>query len=563
MRAESARVPATERPRRLRWPVVTAMAVIGATLLGYTVWREQRGANPVPLTLEQMTESGDVVAAAISDDGKYVAYAEAVKDGFSLMVSQVQTKATVTIIPAGTLQFRGLTFSRDGAYIYATTASPASLVRVPTLGGSPVKLLDDIATAVSFSPDGRQLAFVRARNNEAELVVASADGSNSRAIALEKRPPFGAPAWSPDGTSIAWPHIVPRADAALTVTSVDGGRSERITVAGWHYVDSVVWLPTSRGFVITAEEATRELTGRHQILEISLSGAVVQRLTNDLNDYHGITGNPQTSLAAVPLSGRSGISVGWLATPDTLGRIGSGKTDGARGLAWSAGKEIVFTDIYSIGWVMRDDGSGLRSLLPERQTAVSPVTCGRAVAYGVARGMLLAVFVVDPNGGTPRHVSDIPFGTSQAACTPDGAWLLYVDNETIKKVPITGGQPTVVLKDAHDPRVSPDGRLLAAHTITGGTESFVIASLSDGALVGRVPGPVGRGYAWDSDSAALVSGRGAGNVDNLWRLPIDGSPPRQMTNFTSDVIFNFAIAGDGRLAIARGENLSDVVILRR
>ena len=117
----------------------------------------------------------------------------------------VQTRATVTIIQPGTHQFAGVTFSRDGAYVYATTARPASLIRVPTLGGPSIKLLDDIATAVSVSPDGRQLAFMRAKNREAELVVASADGSNPRAIGLEKRVPFGTPAWSPDGHSIAWP----------------------------------------------------------------------------------------------------------------------------------------------------------------------------------------------------------------------------------------------------------------------------------------------------------------------------------------------------------------------
>ena len=53
-----------------------------------------------------------------------MAYAEAVKDGFALNVRDVQTKATVTIIQPGTHQFAGVTFSRDGAYVYATTAVP-------------------------------------------------------------------------------------------------------------------------------------------------------------------------------------------------------------------------------------------------------------------------------------------------------------------------------------------------------------------------------------------------------------------------------------------------------
>ena len=137
------------------------------------------------------------------------------------------------------------------------------------------------------------------------------------------------------------------------------------------------------------------------------------------------------------------------------------------------------------------------------------------------------------------------------------------DNETIKKVPISGGEPVTVLKDAYDPRVSLDGQLLAAHTRVGGAESFVVVSMNDGALIRRLPGPAGRIYQWDVDSKALIHARGAGNVDNLWRLPIDGSPASQMTHFTSDMIFAFDIAADGRLAIARGETAFDVVILRQ
>ena len=356
---------------------------------------------------------------------------------------------------------------------------------------------------------------------------------------------------------------MPRADAAVTVTSVDGTRSERITIAGWQHVESVVWLPTGQGFVVAAEEPARELTGRHQILEVTRSGAVVQRLTNDLNDYHSITGNPRIALAAMPLAVRAGISIGPLANPDTLGRVGSGSTDGVRGLAWSADGQIVFTDAYSVGWVMKDDGSGRRPLLPERQTAVEPIACGSAMTYATVRGGLAAVFVVDLNAGSPRHLIDVPFSDGSAGCTPDGAWLLYADGETIKKVATSGGEPVTVLKDAHDPRVSPDGQFLAAHTRVGGTESFVIVSMNDGAVVRRLTGPVGRSYQWDVDSKALIQTRGAGNVDNLWRLPIDGSPAIQVTTFTSDMIFCFAIAADGRLAIARGEPAIDVVILRQ
>ena len=78
LRADSAVVPAAVRPPRPRWPLVAATAVIVvAGVLGYLFWRAQPQPQRGPLTLDQITESGDVVNAAISDDGKYVVYAEA------------------------------------------------------------------------------------------------------------------------------------------------------------------------------------------------------------------------------------------------------------------------------------------------------------------------------------------------------------------------------------------------------------------------------------------------------------------------------------------------------
>jgi hypothetical protein len=51
-------------------------------------------------------------------------------------------------------------------------------------------------------------------------------------------------------------------------------------------------------------------------------------------------------------------------------------------------------------------------------------------------------------------------------------------------------------------------------------------------------------------------------VTNLWAQPIDGSPPKQLTNFASERIFNFDFSRDGKqLALSRGTETSDVVLI--
>ena len=49
---------------------------------------------------------------------------------------------------------------------------------------------------------------------------------------------------------------------------------------------------------------------------------------------------------------------------------------------------------------------------------------------------------------------------------------------------------------------------------------------------------------------------------NLWRQPIDGGSPSQITRFTGDQIYSFAVSADQtRWALVRGQVDSDVVLV--
>jgi Tol biopolymer transport system component len=67
---------------------------------------------------------------------------------------------------------------------------------------------------------------------------------------------------------------------------------------------------------------------------------------------------------------------------------------------------------------------------------------------------------------------------------------------------------------------------------------------------------------WSPDQKSLqylLTRRGATNV---WEQPLAGGAPRQVTNFTSDQIFDYAWSRDGKqLLLAKGEETSDVVLL--
>jgi Tol biopolymer transport system component len=67
---------------------------------------------------------------------------------------------------------------------------------------------------------------------------------------------------------------------------------------------------------------------------------------------------------------------------------------------------------------------------------------------------------------------------------------------------------------------------------------------------------------WTADNRAIIYVLTRNGVSNLWAQPLDGSAPKQLTNFTSDLIFAFDFSRGGRqLALSRGTRSSDVVLI--
>jgi Tol biopolymer transport system component len=116
-----------------------------------------------------------------------------------------------------------------------------------------------VNSPVTFSPDGQQLAFVRAddETNQTSLVVASADGQNERTLvtrpASERFSTEGL-SWSPGGQTIA---AAARADGKgeeiVAVSVADGGVS-KIGDREWGVVGNFAWLPDASGLLMIAQE---------------------------------------------------------------------------------------------------------------------------------------------------------------------------------------------------------------------------------------------------------------------------------------------------------------------
>jgi len=67
---------------------------------------------------------------------------------------------------------------------------------------------------------------------------------------------------------------------------------------------------------------------------------------------------------------------------------------------------------------------------------------------------------------------------------------------------------------------------------------------------------------WSPSGKAVQYVRTQESVSNIWEQNLSGGPPKQITNFTSGLIFGFDWSPDGKqLALTRGSVSSDVVMI--
>ncbi|HET6668873.1 MAG TPA: protein kinase [Pyrinomonadaceae bacterium] len=576
---------------------VLVLAVVGVGIWMYKAFSTSKKPerSVIAPKLQPLTTSGRASDAAISPDGKYVAHVKSDAGQQGLWLRQVATTSDTQIVPPSPQSYSGITFSKDGDYIYyrlgEPTLSARTLYQVPTLGGASRKIIENVASPVTLSPDGTRLAFLRTDvpRGETALVVASADGTGERQVAVRKTPntfTAGGPSWSPDGKLLASEvfNYDPAGGATTTVVGVEveGGAERQITSRTWAPggAGQVAWLADGSGLVFIALDST---TSSNQIWHITYPDGEVRKITNDLNNYSRVRLTADSSvLVTVQTEIAAGVWVAPQADASRARQISSGRYDGQLGVAWTPGGKIIYTSQES-GltdiWSMDEDGKNQKQLTSRARWNYFPWVTpdGRNIVFTSNRsGGTRRIWRMDTDGGNLKQLTEGQ-GDIIPRTSPDGRWVLFhsVRTGTLRlwKVSIDGGEPVRLTdKLTSNPTVSPDGSLVACwyrgddqQPNTPTKVAIIPFAGGDPVKVFDIPSSVNiaAGLRWTPDGRALNYVDTTGGVSNIWTLPLDGGPPKQFTDFKTDQIFWFDFSHDGKqLALSRGTQTSDVILIR-
>jgi Tol biopolymer transport system component len=250
-------------------------------------------------------------------------------------------------------------------------------------------------------PAGDTIAFVRWAGGSYAVFVMSAAGGHARRLSLAPGHPFpserhvfqGEPAWSPDGSRIAFTSNR-TGRSGIYVMHADGSRTRRLTISEDGDVRPS-WSPDGQQIVFAR-------SGRGRLYVIDADGRHLRALTRDV----GLADSD-------PAWSPDGTTIAFVRRP-----VGNG-----------------LAAIYLIG----SDGHGLCRLTPFARSVYGPAWSpdGSKIAYTSREGTGFAIAVVDADG-TGRRTLTREWLDFTPAWSADGSKIVFAREATLYEMNADG-----------------------------------------------------------------------------------------------------------------------------
>ncbi|MGA8428176.1 MAG: protein kinase [Candidatus Sulfotelmatobacter sp.] len=467
------------KPKRRRlWMAATAA---GLAAVAAIIWFFIPASAPRVTGITQITHDGLPIGRMLTD-GPRIYVTQFRPDG--LVLAQVSTTGgESSVIPAPLKTMSIADISPDRSQLLVNTGegtgsrvAPFWILPLPT--GSLRRLGDIAGSGASWSPDGRQLVFIKG----ADLYLANADGTGAHLLVSALSYAFSA-VFSPDGKRIRFSVVDQANTNSLWEVRADGSNLHQLLM-GWHTPARECcgrWTADGRYYVF--ESGTGQSSDIFALADSSSlfrkTSAIPAQLTTGPILYSAVLPDVSSRMLFVQGTQPRGELVRYDATVKQfvpfLGGISATDVAFSRDGKWAAYISVPENTL----WRSRVDGSERLQLTYPPAAASLPVWSpdGTQIAYISAQaGKPWKIFLVSAQSGAPQELLPENVGEIDATWSPDGNQLAFgrisslnTGSKDIQLVDMKTRQVSTFpgSKGLFSPRWSPDGRYLSATSVEG------------------------------------------------------------------------------------------------
>ena len=373
----------------------------------------------------------------------------------------------------------------------------------------------------SLAPDGKSIVYSSAASGNLDLYLQRVEGRNTTNLTADSPADDTQPAFSPDGTRIAFRSE--RGGGGIFVMGATGEAVRRLSDVGYN----PSWSPDGR-FIVCAQETIEQ-----------------------------------------PASRYSNASALWVIDVST-GERRQVTTGDAVQPSWSPhGHRIAYWAADASGqrdlWTMPAQGGAPVAVTNDRFVDWSPIWSpdGRYLFFSSDRGgsmNLWRVPVDEATGlakGDPEPVTTPSSNSALITMSADGKRLAYVEQsstQNLMRVAFPPGSrpdpPTPVTQGSRffaEPQVSPDGQWLATYSLDNSNNLYVVRT--DGTEFRQITDDGFKNIAprWSPDGSQIAFYSNRSGPFQVWVIHPDGSGLRQVTFGTANETYYYPVwSPDGR-----------------